>query len=350
MAVRQRGDSWQVSVTIKGVRKRKDCPTRAEAEAQEKEWLGQKVVAARVASTPHAGLPTPPSPRPFGEMAEAAYKMHWAKAKSARDKRTMVDRIVAWFGKDTPTHHWTTGKVREFFLYMTNERGVCGGTWNRNAATLSVILQMAEEDGALLVLPKLPRGKENPPRDRVLDPHEEALMLAGWGGDIEGRDIFCILIDTGLRPSELWSLEGSRVRLRQNELHLVQTKTDKPRRVPLTNRARALLTDRLEFHGLGLLFPGWRTDTYDKRFRRAKARTPLKDDATVTPYALRHTAGTRIGMAGAFAVREFLGHANVNTSQKYVHLAGEVLHTDAVLGKLNQAADLAAAAAMEKKG
>ena len=90
-----------------------------------------------------------------------------------------------------------------------------------------------------------------------------------------------VLIDTGLRGSELWNLECRDVDFKQGLLSIWQNKTDHPRSIPMTQRVREILARRCSTFK-GKPFPygnDWLGDCWD----RIKAVMELKDDPQFIP-------------------------------------------------------------------
>lgn len=348
MPVRERGASFQADCVVAGKRIRRDFATRQEAEQFLAEVNSQKAKAARPGAPPAAvaavaGLPLPPRPMTLLAAWEATRRARWLRSRDP-NRTYIAKRMLAFFGEATPCHHITSARVRDFKAWLEEAHGIGGPTWNRYASVLRPVLELALEDGAMFDLPRVPRERETGGRLRVLEADEERALL-GAALALYGQvahDILVILVDTGLRPSELWALEGNRVRLQRNELDLVKTKTDQPRRVPMTHRARAAIERRLAIHGLGPLFPEMGPSPSQKLcrwFLCIREKAGLGHDTELTAYALRHTCGTRLARAGGFKVQAWLGHANVATTQKYVHLASQVLHDEDTLGALNKHAE-----------
>jgi integrase len=200
-------------------------------------------------------------------------------------------------------------------------------TVNRELAVLSTILTKAVEWGRLAVHPmrggkvkKLP-GEQK--RDRVLTDEEETHLLKASPPEI--RDAIILALQTGMRLGDLCSLTPATVDLPRGEIYLPKPKNAKPRRLPLTPAARAVLTLRLTGRGpTDRLFPTkdgkrpWRLDT---AFGRACAKAKITG---LRFHDLRHTFATRLVTGGAdlVTVRDLLGHSDLRMTSRYAHSTG----------------------------
>jgi integrase len=147
-----------------------------------------------------------------------------------------------------------------------------------------------------------------------------------------------VALNTGLRRGELFNLCWEDVNLEAPLLTVRAegAKSGKARHVPLNNEALATLTRwKRQGRGAGLVFPGAdgeRLTDVKKGFHA------LLDDAGVEDFRfhdLRHDFASRLVMAGVdlYTVKELLGHASIEMTQRYAHLAPHKL-ADAV-AKLN---------------
>ena len=189
-----------------------------------------------------------------------------------------------------------------------NKKPITVATVNREREVLRRMLRFAAEWKLIPGAPTIKRLDGEVGRERVVTHEEERAYLAV--AKLPLRDIATAIIDTGLRPEEVF-------RMRWENLHLRPTgegrfghvfnpygKTKYARRnIPLTARVKALLEMRHESQGKpkdGWVFPA---KTESKRVESVKSqhRKALKD-SKVTPfvlYSLRHTMLTRLGESGA---------------------------------------------------
>ena len=161
--------------------------------------------------------------------------------------------------------------------------------------------------------------------------------------DIGKRDraILEVLFSTGLRVSELVSLDRDKVDLDRREFGIIG-KGRRQRVVFLSKRAADWIGEYLKA----------RSDNYQPLFIRHKGKIDastsdeevrltvrsvqrlikkyaqkVKIPVDVTPHVLRHSFATDLLMAGADlrSVQEMLGHKNVSTTQIYTHITNKQL-------------------------
>jgi integrase/recombinase XerC len=145
-----------------------------------------------------------------------------------------------------------------------------------------------------------------------------------------------LLYATGMRVGELASLDVRDVDLRENLVRVVG-KGNKERMVPFGTPAQRAVLQWLE-RGRGVLasepseeamFVGRRGARVNQRQIREAihelcAASGVPDCA---PHAIRHTAATHLLSGGSDlrSVQEVLGHASLNTTQRYTHVSAERL-------------------------
>lgn len=188
-----------------------------------------------------------------------------------------------------------------------------------------------ERDPAhLLVTPK--QGRSLP---RVLRPDQVVALLLAPPDDtpagLRDRALLELLYSSGARVSEACSLDLAHVELREAQVRLFG-KGRKERIVPLGEPAVAAL-DRYVTQARPELADGAEPalflNTQGNRLGPRDARTAVTRAARaaglgkVTPHTLRHSYATHLleGGADLRAVQELLGHASLQTTQRYTHVS-----------------------------
>lgn len=317
MGIRPRGDVWLVDVQVKGKRKTATEPTRKDAEAKEAELRAQ--LYAGTTDAPNA-------PRGKGWTVGTAYartyQVAWADGRSERTMRLLGLRICAYFGRETPLASIKTDTLDDWVASLKT-RGNANGTINRNLAGLSKMMTVAMERGGLEKKPRFPRLREAVGRIRYLTDQEEAeaLHLFRQWGKAGHADAFVVLIDTGMRCSELWRLTARDVDLKRGVLAIWQTKADLPRSVPMTRRVRTIIERRMA--GLNdHMFP-YNNFWLRNGWLRMREQMGLAGDPQFVPHVLRHTCASRLVQRGVSipVVKEWLGHKTVQITMRYAHLS-----------------------------
>jgi len=157
---------------------------------------------------------------------------------------------------------------------------------------------------------------------RVVSHEEERIYLAA-AGPLQ-RDLAIIMLDTGMRPGEVYATQKENVHLSAGYLFVPCGKTRFARRnVPLTNRVVEVLKQRITKAKVQYLFPH-RSDPnrpmaeanrgHEQVFRRTEL-----DYFRI--YDFRHTFGSRSAMAGVDlpTLKELMGHSTITITMRYVH-------------------------------
>jgi integrase len=171
---------------------------------------------------------------------------------------------------------------------------------------------------------------------QVFSPEEVWALVRAAGSEPDAA-IFLTAAFTGLRRGELLGLRwrdvdfaGSTIRVRASYAagKLTTPKSGKVRAVPMAPdvaSALAKLGDRERYTGdddfvfAGEAGPPLDGDALSSRYRDALARAGLRP---LRFHDLRHTFGTRmIAKADIRRVQEWMGHADIQTTMKYLHYA-----------------------------
>jgi site-specific recombinase XerD len=153
-----------------------------------------------------------------------------------------------------------------------------------------------------------------------------------------------LMLQTGIRIGELVKLQLRDVQLpsvsgeergQLGELWIRQGKGRKGRRLPLNRRVcgalRTYLAVRPQAETPALFLSKYRQPlsarAVEHLFHKYLAIARIED---ASPHTLRHTMATHMIKSGATlrSVQEMLGHANIQTTSRYVSLAEEQLHKD----------------------
>lgn len=142
---------------------------------------------------------------------------------------------------------------------------------------------------------------------------------------------------SGMRPCELRRLQWEHVRLELDAIlqaeHKTAHSTGEPRRIIINNTMLKMLayllrrsktkkgTVFLNFYGLG-----WSSRALTKEMARLRRKAGLPDDCKL--YGCRHAFGTHGILNGVdvMTLAKLMGHKNISTTQRYVHLAGQRDH------------------------
>lgn len=268
-----------------------------------------------------------------------------------------LGRFSAWAGQIEPKDI-SLEKVQSFRLYLnrlTDEKGealLSIKTQNYHIIALRAFLKYcAKNDIPTLAAEKIDLSKIPERTVEFLTPEELERLFkivdeyANLKTAIGLRDkaIVETLFSTGLRVSELASLNRSQVDLQRREF-MVRGKGSKLRLVFLSSRACESISDYLKTRNDNFdpLFLNYRRSGQNEDISSGEKRrlSVVAIEAMVrqygrlagiikkvTPHKLRHSFATDLLVNGADirSVQEILGHASITTTQIYTHLTNKRL-------------------------
>jgi integrase len=163
-------------------------------------------------------------------------------------------------------------------------------------------------------------------RDRVPTAAETEAILAHASPAF--RLIYLALRQCGARPGELCRATIADVdrinRVITLKEHKTARKTGKPRRIPIGRKLGKLLDQAIGTRTEGPVFLSpvgkpWKVGNLSRTYSRLRDLAGLPRDLVL--YLARHECGTKICREkGIEYARRLLGHANISTTQRYMHL------------------------------
>lgn len=242
--------------------------------------------------------------------------------------------------------------IRRYRLYLSryvdpnNKKPLKRVTQNYFMIALRAFLRyLARQDIESLSPEKVELGESEPGPLKILDEaHLKLLLRAPDTAKKDGlrdRTILETLFSTGLRVSELVSLNRDQINLPRGEFSVIG-KGRKERLVFLSDSAtqwleKYLMARRDSFKPLFIRFQGKVDLSENGEAMRLTARSverivekyvkKLGLSVKATPHSLRHSMATDLLMNGADirSVQEMLGHANISTTQIYTHVTNQHL-------------------------
>lgn len=337
MSVYKRGAVYWYEFTFQGQRIRestslnnKISAERAEAIRKAELAQGRAGIARRVPCPNFEGFVST-------EFLPWSKKQHQAHPRTHQRYRVASKPLIAFFGK-LHLDAIASSQVERFKLSRSEEISPAGT--NRDLAALRFILNLAMRQGYIARNPVigvrfLPEGPGNM---RIVSHEEQQRYLAVANSLL--RDVATLMVETGMRPEEVYTIQKENVYLDRRYLFVPSGKTRFARRnVPLTEAAIAILKQRLSKAKGSHLFPH-RQDPNRPLTTVRKAHLDTLRAARVHPhfrlYDLRHSFGSRSAMAGVdlSTLRELMGHSNISTTMRYVHPTPE--HKQEAVRKLER--------------
>jgi integrase len=345
MSLFKRGEIWWYDFQVNGVRIRESTRLTQKSPAAQAEAVRKADLARGLAK---AG-PTELSPR-FDEFAHqefAAWSANQHREHPSTHERYMrsVKILVHHFGQrrldvisSADAERFKILRSREGRKYAKDRRTVTPAAVNRDLVVLRILFNLAIRFQKAKVNPVtgVKLLAENNLQMRVVSFEEEQAYLAAASQPL--RDVAIIILETGMRPGEVFRLRKEDVNLELGFLRIAAGKTPFARRtIPLTERCKIVLSVRTLEVKSNWLFPA-RYDTEHPINWLRNAHIAACEKAGINLsfrlYDLRHTALTRMAMAGVDlpTLRELAGHANIQMTMRYVHPSPE--HKRAAIQKL----------------
>lgn len=244
--------------------------------------------------------------------------LHYDGSKNWKDATKQTDEWVDYLKDKTPLSLLKESHV-DSFIEQEKARGLNPKTINRKLSTLRVILKKGKRKGLLESPPLIENLKESKGRvvyysDKMLEDFFSTLSRTSYA---DMAPVYWFLLDTGCRTGELEKFtvnDGESVTFRD-------TKSDKPRTVPLTQRLR----DYLGEQEAATPFPMMTESRLRKSFEAVREKLGWTNE--YVKHTFRHTCATKLVKGGVHItdVKEWLGHSNINTTMIYVQFSPEHL-------------------------
>jgi len=339
MAIRTKGTKHQVDVTVKGIRApRVSCDTLAEARAVEARFKAHLMNGGDPAELSPEGTQSATSTITLAQVVDAAVATQWRGTKGEENATRNAHAWCEALGYDFPVTKLGVAEVTDVVDGWA-AKGSAAGTINRKIAALSVMLNIAKDREWIEKKPKLQRKKEYEGRLRYFSDAEVDSLIDHAEGDAQMRNLIILAVETGMRQGELLKLTKRDFNFARGIIELQATKGNKRRSVPLTEWAKAV-SRQLCLNGLfdhDKVFEDRLTSRNISRWLATwKAKLGLPKDDEACFHTLRHTTCSRLVQAGVpiVVVQKWMGHATIQTTMKYAHLAPDSL--DVALAALNE--------------
>ena len=325
-AVYKRGQVWWVRFRLNGAHVRRSAKTTKKGEAQTylHRLMEEQAQASRGEAIPRHLL-TEAMDRFFEECT-----LKPGTIETYRFNSRTCTRLLG---------HLSLGEIdRRALADLVASRkrtGVSDATIRRDLAFLGAVFAMAVRWGWVEASPITAFNKralkESRARTRFLTREEFGILLGTASNHL--KPILVLAVETGLRKEELLGLTVTSIDLRRREFHLAHTKTNAPRRVPLSSAALTTIRELLEKRSrpsspyLFCKADGGRIGNPRKAFEGACAKAGLED---FRYHDLRHTFASWWVQDGGdlYRLSRILGHATLQMTARYGHLRTDDLHDE----------------------
>lgn len=313
MPIRKRGDRYQVRVSLgNGRRIERSLPkgaTRADARALETALIRRQI------DTAAGRRPDRLIDEAIAEWLPAAQRL-----KSWNDLRCRIGVL-----QDTYTdgkHLSDIPEVARAVIKTGQKAGLAPASINRYLAILRRVGNLAlrwgwTDEPVGKRIDMLPGERQ---RDALLTVEQVQAISEAAGGAIGDAILFAAL--TGLRRGEMMRLTAGMIR---NDCIVLdaETKSGKPRIVPLTPEAARIARERIPWE--------FTVSELRRAFERARAAAGLPH---VRFHDCRHAFGSWLAAGGASMtdIRDLMGHSSLVVTSRYLHSEAERLRV--TMGRL----------------
>jgi len=272
----------------------------------------------------------------LSDAVDHVYNTRWKNTKDADGAHRRALRLLELIG-NIPLSKINEDAVHKMILIL-EARKIEVGTINRYLAALKTLLKALKQPTDYIKL-----RKERSGRIRVISEVEESKVVKILSETkhstrrqfyYEVAELVQVLVDTGMRLSEALNLKYDDVNYDTNLISIWFNKGDRPRSIPMTKRVKAILERRQASNPI----KPFTITIYqaDKAWDWVREEVGYKEDGEFVIHALRHTTASRLVNKGIdlYTVKEWLGHADITTTQKYAHLSPlKLAHAATVLEK-----------------
>jgi integrase/recombinase XerD len=235
---------------------------------------------------------------------------------------SLVGKFFEWLGK--PPGKATRDDVRDFLLYMINDRGVVAGTYGQYRTALKFFFDITMGKPCVIERILTPKRPKALPDVMSLD---EVLTLLEAVESYRNRVTLTVMYGAGLRITEACALRVGDIDSERMVIHVRNGKGRKDRYVMLPRMVLSLLRRYWQMaKPKDYLFPGMKPGRHitprniRREFHKARRRAGLP--SRYHPHTLRHSFATHLLSGGADlrSVQVMLGHADISTTEIYTHV------------------------------
>lgn len=298
-----------------GKRRQLSCTSKKHAEQRLAEVL------AAPAHAPHTRK------RPGFTVAQAMpyLEAHFQGMRSERSSLIYAREVAEFFGMSTPVNEISTVDVDRLVEHL-QRKGNRPSTIKNKLCKFRLMREAAVREGGVDALPPLAkqRLKIDNLQERIWSPDELRLVCDNLTrrGRHEEAALVVFLVEMGPRFSEAERLHGGDVDLKRQTVRFFKAKKDNKegnRLLRMTPRAVDAITPFLPPLPHARVW-NMTYDAFSWQVEKSLDMCGIDMDRPI--HALRHTCGSRLGMAGrsVLEIKAWLGHRTTGTCERYIHM------------------------------
>ena len=327
MGLYKRGNVYYMDFVIDGERTFKSTGKRNKHEALLEEAKERERIKNEKFVKEEAKKHGLPEPLKFSKAIDRIYSERWKYLRDGDQPKQRLLLCLKIIG-DVDISEINADKIAKIRESL-QKRKISTGTINGYLAHLKTLLNAAKNEWNILTnVPFIKLAPKKKGRIRVVTEEEEKKILEilrnpqqnlMYGSDI--ADLVEVLVDTGMRLGEALRMSYyENIDFQKSTIHLHpdQTKSAKPRSIPMTSRVKAVLQRRKSKEHKPFPFDKWAAA---RTFRKVRKIMGINEKEFVL-HALRHTCATRLVNRGVdlYIVKEVLGHSTISVTEMYAHL------------------------------
>lgn len=301
-------------------RDRVKVPTKEAAQALYKQWLAREATGGKEHWL-------------FDKLSEYLKYAEQHKTPRAVIEEQRQLNLFRSFFKDMPLQSMKRHHVEDFIPWRRKHRlngtsKVSDATINRDLATLHYFFNWCIEREYYSGMNPVHGTHLTEDNERVVSLTKEQVGEMFEKANDYQRHFLMIVLYTGMRRGEICGLKWSQVDLESGLIHLEAHETKGKKRRDIT------MPDALSYHLKAkraqepfepyvITYHGKRIASLKKSWEalRRKLSFTAPDDSPLRFHDLRHVFATNLRKSGVelSEIKENMGHANVNTTQRYAH-------------------------------
>lgn len=233
-----------------------------------------------------------------------------------------LKEFVKWAKENTDHPRWSAFTREDIDKYLSHQyqRGLKPSTTNRQLSAISSIYHYMQREGMTDINPTKYESRRKQPQTMPATIPVKAIQRAYNKAQGMTKTMLGLLATTGIRLQEMLDLKWQDIDFENSELRIIG-KGSKERIVKTHPIVLERLSEVRKYArpDMRLFYVGQR----QTRYLIYEALKPYSNSRQLSPHAIRHTYATELAKNGetTTTIAKILGHAHLETSQKYINMA-----------------------------